>query len=88
MRINYNAITKTINEYGETVVTMTLNERGPLTESERQMIREARNRTPVYDEDCPPMPAAMHRQIQRDISNRRLERSQGRTAQSVGVVSG
>ena len=79
---------RTVNEYGETVVTMTLDERGSLTEDERQMIRAARNRTPVYDEDCPPMPSAMHRQIQRDISNRRLERSQGRSTQPMGVGSG
>lgn len=60
-----------INEYGETVVRMTLNERGPLTDEERRMLRETRNRAPVYDEDCPPMPETMHRQIQMDIANHR-----------------
>ena len=62
-------MSKTINEYGEEVVRMTLNERGPLTDEERRMIREALGRPPIYDEDCPPIPRAMHRQIQMDIAN-------------------
>ncbi len=45
----------TINEYGEQVVTMTLEERGPLTQAEKDMIRSAQLRPSVYDEDCPPM---------------------------------
>ena len=50
---------------------MTLDERGSLTEEELRMIREARRRAPVFDEDCPPMPDAMHRQIQADIARKR-----------------
>ena len=74
-----------INEYGETVVTMILNERGPLTDEERQMIHEARNRGPVYDEDRPSMPGAMHTQIQMDISNRRAGRQLARFTKAAGV---
>ena len=63
-----------VNEFGETVVTMTLQERGPLTDEERRMIRNARNMSPVFDEDCPPMPDAMRRQIEEDIASKRVAR--------------
>ena len=69
-------MTKAINEFGEQVVTMALSERGPLTEEELKMIHEARSRTPVYDEDCLPMPEAMHRQIQMEIAKRKAGRRQ------------
>ena len=58
----------TVNEFGQEVVTMSLSESGPLTDEEQLILREARDRAPVYDEDCPPMPEAMHRQIRDEIA--------------------
>ena len=58
----------TVNEFGQEVVTMSLSERGPLTDEELRILREARNKPPVYDEDCPPIPEAMHRQIRSEIA--------------------
>lgn len=78
---------RTINEYGETVVRMTLNERGPLTDEERRMIREARSRTSVYDEECPPMPEAMHRQIQMEIANQEAANMQNAQPRTTSVLA-
>mgnify|MGYP006988905376 CR=1 FL=1 len=78
---------RTINEYGEAVVRMTLNERGPLTDEERSMIRKARDRTPVYDEDCPPIPEAMHRQIQMDIVNQATANMQNTQPRTTGAFT-
>lgn len=61
---------KTVNEFGEQVVTMTLSERGPITEKEINEIRAARKRVHEYDEDCPPIPEAMHKQIRDGIARR------------------
>lgn len=62
------------NEFGETVVTMDSMDRGPLTEEEREMIRQMDDIDDEYDEDCPPMPEAMIIQMQNDIKMRRHAR--------------
>ena len=68
---------QTINEFGEQVITMTLDERGPLSQEELQMLRNAQTMDPVFDEDCPPMPEEMHLEIQRNIANKRRTKSSG-----------
>ncbi len=57
-----------VNEFGEKVVTMSMKERGPLTDKELNMLAEARNKGHVYDEYCPPIPDAMHEQIRKDVT--------------------
>ncbi len=60
-----------VNEFGEKVVTMSMKERGPLTDKELNMLDEARKKGHVYDEDCPPIPDAMHEQIIKDMAVKR-----------------
>ena len=62
---------KYVNEHGEHMVQMTLDERGPLTDEEQAMLRRAAEKAPVFDEDCPPMSEALHRQIQTQIAKKR-----------------
>ena len=62
---------KYINEQGEHMISMTLDERGPLTDEEKEMLRKARQKSPVFDEDCPPMSDALHRQVQNLIAAKR-----------------
>ena len=59
-----------VNEHGEHMVQMTLNERGPLTDEEKEMLKRAREKAPVFDEDCPPLSEALHRQIQSRIARK------------------
>ncbi len=58
----------TVNEFGEKVVTMSMKERGPLTDKELHMLADARIKERVFDEDCPPIPEAMHEQIRKDMA--------------------
>lgn len=69
---------KTVNEHGEQIISMTLEERGPLTNEEIIMLQDARKREPVFDEDCPPMSESMHRQVQSQIAaKRRMRQASG-----------
>ena len=64
----------TVNEFGETVVTMDRSDRGPLTKEEQQMIIHLDSFQDEYDEDCPPMPEEMFLQMQNDIEAKRRRR--------------
>lgn len=56
---------------GRKVTRMNLSDLGPITQQEREMIIEAAQRPVEYDEDCPPMSAAMIAEAERLISARR-----------------
>ena len=60
-----------IDDHGKEIVEMTIQERGPLTEEQKERLRNARNIPQEYDEDCPPMPEDMHRAIQSMITEKR-----------------
>ena len=62
---------KYTNEHGENIVQITLDEIGPVTEEDREMMRKARLKEPFFDEDCPPMSEALHRQAQSLIAQKR-----------------
>ena len=61
---------ETINEFGETVITMTLGDLEPLTDADRKMLRSAAARPVTFDEDCPPMSEEMIAQMEQDISEK------------------
>ena len=62
-----------INEMGERMVTMDREDRGPLTEEEMEMIRQAGKIPYIYDEDCPPMPDDMIAAMRQDAAERKAE---------------
>ena len=59
-----------IDEHGNKIVRMTLEERGPLTVEQKERLRNARNLLQAYDPDCPPMSEKMHKRIQEKIEAR------------------
>ncbi|MBR1561429.1 MAG: hypothetical protein IJ646_14440 [Clostridia bacterium] len=59
-----------ITSDGRTITRMELSDIGPITQRERDMIREARKRPVVYDEDCPPLSPAMLEEAERMIAAR------------------
>ena len=59
------------NEHGENIVQITIDEIGPVTEEDIEMMRKARLTDPVFDNDCPPMSEALHRQAQNLIAQKR-----------------
>ena len=59
------------NEFGEQVVTMTLDDIEPLTEKDILMIKAAKKKPVVYDEDCPPMTDEMLNQMKEEIKERK-----------------
>lgn len=62
---------ETININGRKITRMNLSDLGPVTQQEREMIKEASQRPVEYDEDCPPMSAAMMVEAERLIGARR-----------------
>ena len=60
-----------IDDHGHEIVEMTIQDRGPLTEEQKQRLRNARYMPQEYDEDCPPMSEDMHRAIQKMITEKR-----------------
>lgn len=62
---------ETININGRKITRMNLSDLGPITQQEREMIKEASRRPVEYDEDCPPMSAAMMAEAERLIGARR-----------------
>ncbi|MBQ8946113.1 MAG: hypothetical protein IJ058_04785 [Lachnospiraceae bacterium] len=66
---------KSTNEFGEQVITVTLEELGPITDDEKAMIANARKMQQSFDQDCPPIPAEMHSQIRQDTETRKKQRS-------------
>ena len=59
-----------VNELGERVVTMNLEDRGELTKDEIEMLNK--DIPYVYDEDCPPMPKEMSAAMDRAIASNSL----------------
>ena len=63
---------KYINEYGEKIVQITLDELGTITDEERELVRNARKSEVVLDDpDCPPMSEDMHRHVQNIITEKK-----------------
>lgn len=56
---------------GRRITRMDLSDLGPITEKEKDMIREAALRPVEYDEDCPPLSPAMIAEAERLIGARR-----------------
>ena len=59
-----------ITKDGNTITRMELSDLGPVTQRERDMIREAARHPVVYDEDCPPLTPAMLEQAEKMIASR------------------
>ena len=59
-----------ITEDGRSITRMDLSDLRPLTQRERDMIREAAARPIVYDEDCPPLSPAMLEEAEKMIATR------------------
>lgn len=55
---------------GHAITRMELSDLGPITQRERDMIREAAKRPVVYDEDCPPLSPAMREKAEQMIASR------------------
>ena len=55
---------------GHMITRMELSDLGPVTQRERDMIREAAKRHVVYDEDCPPLSPAMLDKAEQMIASR------------------
>ena len=66
---------KYINEYGEHMVEMTLEELGPITDEEREMAKQARNMPQNYDSDCLPLSEAMRKRAEEMIVARKKMRA-------------
>ena len=56
---------------GRRITRMDLSDLGPITEKEKEMIKEASLRPAEYDEDCPPLSPAMISEVERLIGARR-----------------
>ena len=61
---------KIITDDGHIITRLELSDLGPMTEQERDMLREVRQRPIEFDEDCPPLSAAMLREAEKMIANR------------------
>ena len=64
-----------INEHGEHMVQVTLEELGPITDEEREMARQAAIMPQPYDPDCPPMSEEIHNRIMNKIAARQKTQS-------------
>ena len=62
---------ETIIIEGHRITRMDLSDLGPITEQEKEMIREAAKRPVEYDEDCPPLSPAMIAEVKRRIGAKR-----------------
>ena len=60
-----------VNEFGERVVVMELNDRGPFTAEEIEMMNNLEGFIDGDDEDCPPISEAMICQMRSDIANKK-----------------
>ena len=63
-----------INEHGEHIVQITLDELKPITNEDRDMVKQARKEKPLYDKDCPPLTDDMLKQAEDIIAGRRARR--------------
>ena len=59
-----------IDKEGRKITRMDISDLGPITQQERDMIRDARQRKVEYDEDCPPLSRKMLEEVERQIAAR------------------
>ncbi|MGX8705767.1 MAG: hypothetical protein ACSW8J_04220 [bacterium] len=57
-----------ITDDGHVITRMELNDLEPMTQREKDMLREAKARPIEFDEDCPPLSPAMLKEAERMIS--------------------
>ena len=59
-----------ITNDGHVITRMELSDLGPMTQQERELLRQAKNRPIEFDEDCPPLSPALLREAEKMIASR------------------